>query len=478
MTPRKIVIVGAGAAGVFTAWRVKEMFGDQYDVTLLEASDRVGGNTSSLQVTYGGTNYNIDAGAQFFYTNPQPSYVALLEQLGLFDPGQNLIIERPTGVILWDAAANQRRFWVPSNPADFITRYTADDWGRLIEFGLFFAYCHFLDTATSPDWTLSVDDWLAGLTLVDPTFRDAVVKPFLYQFTSIALPQIGGASALYSITYLARNPVFVTYQSLIGLDGILQRVLTAAGVTAQLNTPVTSVARHGQHVVVDTPNGKLHADDVVLACDPGTSADLLAAGATSSHALIALLRSLPYAPLQISMQKDGACFMPGDQSFWEPVSSVVNSSAVSFNAWFGPLRPPYSGNQLIPVFKSWGAPDVGPCSYQFFEHQHDVLLPTTGFLAARDQLPPWQGRDGVWFAGGWTNWFDSQEAALESATSIAEQLPGLVKANTGRARMIAATATDKKRNVRRWLEQVSRYAPDATTRDQLAGALDEVEQHG
>ena len=45
-------------------------------------------------------------------------------------------------------------------------------------------------------------------------------------------------------------------------------------------------------------------------------------------------------------------------------------------------------------------------------------------MTRRREIQTRQGRDGLWFAGGWTNWFDSQEAALDSATDIATQLSG------------------------------------------------------
>jgi protoporphyrinogen oxidase len=62
----RVAIVGAGAAGVFTAYSLREMYGNGYDIQLFEANDRVGGNTYTRDVEYGGKSYSIDCGAQFF----------------------------------------------------------------------------------------------------------------------------------------------------------------------------------------------------------------------------------------------------------------------------------------------------------------------------------------------------------------------------------------------------------------------------
>lgn len=84
-----------------------------------------------------------------------------------------------------------------------------------------------------------------------------------------------------------------------------------------------------------------------------------------------------------------------------------------------------SANQVNTGFKSWGAPCLDPasCSSAFYSHTHNVLLPTTAFMRLRRQLfPAYQGQNGLFFGGGWTTWFDSQEAALLSAMDIVGML--------------------------------------------------------
>jgi predicted NAD/FAD-binding protein len=494
---QRVVIVGAGAAGVFTAYRLREMYGDIYDIHLLEGSGRVGGNTFSTHLEYGNQWYSIDCGAQFFYKNPQASYVELVEQLGLFDADdQREIIAAAAGFTIWDRQANERLFHVPSRLGGLL-HYDDDDWERLIAFGTYLAYSYFLDHGHEP-WTTSVDDWLAGLHLLSDDFKENVVKRFMYQFVTLPPERIGQASARYAVTYFVRNvfgeprvdepspempsipglPLFETYQSLIGLDGVLERALAAAGVTAEVNQRVEQVKKTAGGLEVRTAAGVRTADHVVLACDPQTSATILGAGG-ADPALVAVLQRLEYAKLPISMQKDGSCYMPGDDKYWEPVNTIVDGDTLMFSAWFGPLRAKYDGDKKIPVFKSWGSPERAPqaCGHEFLAHEHRVVQPTTDFMQAREELAPFQGKDGVWFAGGWTNWFDSQEAALDSATRVADALPGEVRANTGMARMVKADQEAQRKNLRRWLERVSRRAPE-DKRGRLANALDDVESEG
>ncbi len=492
----KTVIVGGGAAGVFMAYRLREMYGSKYDVMLLEASDRIGGNTYSTTLQYGGKPYNIDCGAQFFYKNPQASYTALLDQLGILDDPKQ-VISAPAGFTIWDKQAHARRLWLPSRVEGFI-HYHADDWDRLAQFGLFLAYAAFLDR-DSGNWIKSVEDWLASLPLITDDFKEHVIKPFLYQFVSLPLSRIGEASARYAITYFVRNvfgepnvpdgdvdppqlsstPTFKTYQSLIGLDGILRKVLQKANVTTRLSCPVTSVKRSGNVKLVQTAIGPIEADHVIFACDPHAAAKILKAGGTADPALIDTLEKMEYAGLPISMQKDGACWMPEDNDYWEPVNTLVDGNKITFTAWFGKLRPRYGNNQLLPVFKSWAAPDIqgATCPHQFLAHRHYILYPTSKFVALRQVLRTWQGKHSIWFTGGWSTWFDSQEAALDSATAVAEALPGQPDTHTGRFRMVPVDSASVERNVRRWLERVGRAAPEEK-RGPIVRALDDVADHG
>ena len=460
-TPR-IVIVGAGAAGVFAAYRIRERYADAFEIVLLEKSARAGGNALTTTVTSDGQPYAIDCGAQFFAANPQPSYVRLIADLGLLEP-PSAIVARATGLTLWDGDANARRLWIPSHVGGFL-RYELQDWPRLIQFATFLIYAYLLDRGAHDDWTLSVDEWLPDLSLLSNEFKDEVVRTLLYQFVTLPADRIGEASARYAITYFVRNvfgepgvgaerreadpagpdiddapgtPTFEVLQSRIGLDGILQRALMAAGVTPHLNESALAVSQNPDGTLrVTTTAGTIDADHVVFAIDPPSAAAVLAAGGfPAAPALIAALNACEYDELKISLQHGSPCWMPADSRYWEAVNTVVDAAAFRFSVWFGPLRDPLAGGAPIPVFKSWATPDLDPaaCAGTFFSHSHRILLPTTTFVAKRDEVMAHQGEHHVWFAGGWTTWFDSQEAALDSATDVAARLIRLRQGFGGQA---------------------------------------------
>lgn len=498
MSDRRVVIVGAGAAGVFTAYRLRQRFGDATEIVLLEQRDRAGGNALTTHLTLDGASYPIDAGAQFFAANPQGSYVRLIGELGLTAP-PSAIDARATGLTVWDRPAGQRRLWIPAQVGGFLL-YHPQDWARLIQFAKFLVYASLLDRRPPGGWTLSVDDWLEDLALLSGDFKDHVVRPLLYQFVTLPANRIGEASARYAITYFVRNvfgspgldepapdiadapgtPTFEVLQSRIGLDGILARALTAAGVVPRLSEPVLAVSRDADGTLrVTTPAETITADDVVLAIDPPSAAAALAAGAFPSPGLIDALQQCEYGDLRISLQHGAPCWMPNDPRYWESVNTIVDGTALRFSVWFGPLRDVLPGGGSIPVFKSWSTPDLDPaaCADTFFSHTHRILLPTTTFMARRDDVRAHQGTHRVWFAGGWTTWFDSQEAALDSATEVAARIATPEAAFAARVTAAAFDHDRQRAQLDRWLGRIARGAP-IDRRQELQRLSDEVESRG
>jgi predicted NAD/FAD-binding protein len=86
--------------------------------------------------------------------------------------------------------------------------------------------------------------------------------------------------------------------------------------------------------------------------------------------------------------------------------------------WMGPVLtgPPFP--TVAKLWKSWTTHRELPTQVlheEAFEH----MLPTPATIRAQAALRMLQGRDGLWFAGGYTRPYDSQETALRSALGVA-----------------------------------------------------------
>lgn len=71
-----VVIIGAGAAGLYTGWYLQER---GFKVTILEASDKIGGRIRSLA---GFADFDIELGAELIHGNQTEWYRIVTEQVG------------------------------------------------------------------------------------------------------------------------------------------------------------------------------------------------------------------------------------------------------------------------------------------------------------------------------------------------------------------------------------------------------------
>jgi len=159
--------------------------------------------------------------------------------------------------------------------------------------------------------------------------------------------------------------------------------------------------------------------------------------------------------------------------------AVPVESQRQFTAWFGPLRDKDDAGHLVPVFKSWASPNLEPasCANTFFSHTHRILLPTTTFMNARAKVLAHQGRDGVWFAGGWTNWFDSQEAALDSATDVTDRIAGTSPGNAIGIRRRSDDPARQHQRLVQWVTGIAAHAP-VEHRKALLNLVNRVQTEG
>lgn len=78
-TKPSIAIIGTGIAGLTAAWLLSR----QYDVTIFEKNDYIGGHSHTVEVDYDGTPIPVDTGFIVFNHKTYPNLKALFEYLGV-----------------------------------------------------------------------------------------------------------------------------------------------------------------------------------------------------------------------------------------------------------------------------------------------------------------------------------------------------------------------------------------------------------
>ena len=75
----RIAIIGAGIAGLYTAWRL----GPHHQITVYEAADYFGGHTNTVRVDTPNETHHVDTGFIVFNDRNYPNFERLLERLGV-----------------------------------------------------------------------------------------------------------------------------------------------------------------------------------------------------------------------------------------------------------------------------------------------------------------------------------------------------------------------------------------------------------
>ena len=248
MAKPKVVILGAGPAGISAAWRLTKL---GFPVTVLERDNAVGGMGRTIQVG----DYSVDFGPHTFHIRATPESKAILETITPFFGENPLTLVRGTRVllrgkeyvyplemlqvlfgvspllsfhILFDyAMATLKSFFAPAKKEDSFEEWGVRNLGRTLYDLCFGIYSERVWGLPTSQISSKQAQRVAKLNLKNIILRTLGIKadPATY-FTKYFYPR-KGISTLY--------------------EGMAKEV-TAAGNTVLLNAPAVRVERNGDKV--------------------------------------------------------------------------------------------------------------------------------------------------------------------------------------------------------------------------------------
>ena len=418
----RIGIVGAGMAGVSLAW----LLDGHYDVTLIEAAPEIGGNVHGVDVDLDGQQFVVDAGAQFFHPGPYPVYTALLTALGLYPPqaGSAGSHAFKASITVAAPASPLPRFVSPVVPDRTWPLLAGWNGAGTSAFATCFAAARVRELQGA-SYALTLGDWLPTLGLTRDQW-EGMLLPWAASLFSGSIEQARGLSARAAMIFAAKalpaNPLepLLYYVLTPGMGEVLRRLLD------QCSTVTVRTGAAVQHVVRDSVGGfHLHCadssvvtvDDLVFASSgPGTLQ--LLAGMPGTAPQMSALQAIEFHDARLTLHTDPV-YAPGHPLFWSFLNCSVEGAFCEASMWLAPVLAGIPPATAARVWKSWTTHRV----QQPAQILHDVtfkhMLPTPTTLAAQALLRLMQGRDGLWFAGGYLRPYDAQETALLSALGVA-----------------------------------------------------------
>jgi len=413
----RVAIIGGGMAGVACAWLLDGVC----DVLLFEARDSLGGNVRTVPLMLGGQTRAVDLGTQFFHPGPYPTYVQLLEQLGLWPVATGEARAFTASITLDAASETLPRFVSPILPGRTWPLFA--DWNRpaVQAFRTTFNAAKRREQ-NGAAWLLPMAEWLATLSIT-PAQADTLIVPWAAALNSGDVTQTAGLSARSLMVFAAGalpdsplDPV-VYYVLERGMIEPLHRMV-AQLTTAQIatGTAVDAVAPAAGGYIVQPHQGPAQQVDAVVFAASGPPTLALLQGLPGTAVARNALQAIGFYPARLALHADAA-FAPTDPAWWSFLNCRADGNFCEASMWLDAVLG------VEGLWKSWithRAPPQQVLASADFLH----FAPSPAAIQAQRALATQQGRHGLWFAGGYTLPFDSQETALLSALTVAEGLGG------------------------------------------------------
>ena len=290
----KIAIIGSGISGLGCAHLLK----NDHDLTLFEASHKPGGHVNTVDVAGRTGDYRVDTGFIVFNEQNYPNFVRLLEILGVDSQptrmGFSVRSER-TG-IEYSGESIIGLFGGLRNLTD------PKHWGMVRDILRFHKLAEREDSGT-----LTVGEFLTRHKL-GARFSEAFLLPLGSALWSCSVDRFSTFPMEFLTDFLANHKMLQAYNRPVwrvlkgGSRTYVDKIIKGLGDRLKLNTPVQSVRRSENGVVLKLPDGSTqNFDQVILACHADQSLKLL------DHAEqeeIDLLEKFPYEANQVTLHSD------------------------------------------------------------------------------------------------------------------------------------------------------------------------------
>jgi predicted NAD/FAD-binding protein len=285
----KIAVVGAGIAGLYSAWRLSR----EHSVTLFEANDYAGGHTNTLDVECGGETFAIDTGFIVFNERTYPHFCSMLRELGVTAQPSNMSFSlcsettglQYNGTTLNTLFAQRRNLVRPS-----FLRMIAD----ILRFNR-----ESPELLAGGDETLTIAKYLADRHY-SRSFTDHYILPMARSLWSAPAASVLEFPARFCVDFFERHgfltvndrPQWLAVRG--GSREYVRRLLSeSARASLKLNSPIASIKRMPHKVLLTAAGGVTETFDAVfLACHANQALAMLADASPDERAV---LGAFPYA---------------------------------------------------------------------------------------------------------------------------------------------------------------------------------------
>jgi len=413
--PLDIAVIGTGISGLSAAWLLSQ----SHNVTVYEASDRIGGHSNTVDFEHRGKSVAVDTGFIVYNERTYPNLTALFKQLAVptVESNMSFAVSLNRGAFEYSGTDALRLFAQPSNALK--PRY----WRMLADIVRFYKNAP-RDMPTMGEITL---DAYLDLNGYSRGFREDHLYPMAAAIWSTPAMEVGDYPAASFVRFCSNHGLLEvanrpSWRTVHGGSREYVKRLTARFADRILTaTPVTSIRRaHGRVEIADGRGGVRHFDDVVVATHADQALALLADPSADERRLLGAFR---YSTNEAVLHSDPG-LMPRRRLAWSSWNYLTDFDhghcKLSVTYWMNKLQ---SLGKAGPTFLT-----LNPCRepradmvHRRQSYQHPIF--DVGTQRAQQEIWSLQGQRNTWFCGAHFG-AGFHEDGLQAGLAVAEDLGG------------------------------------------------------
>ncbi len=414
----RIGVVGSGIAGLSAAWLLSK----RHEVTLIEAEQRAGGHSNTVDMDVGNRHVPVDTGFIVYNTASYPNLVALFSHLGVptAPSDMSFAVSLHEGGYEYAGSSLASLFGQPSN------LLRPSHWRMLADTLRFFREAPALgDDVCDPGLTLGM--YLSRSNYSEPFVARHILPMAAAIWSTPSRDVLDFPAAAFvrffanhGLLQLANRPQWRTVIG--GSREYVRRLLADFSGDIVLGDPVRSIVRSPDHVSIMTSRGERRFDACVIATHADEALSLLAHPTTDERKVLGSFR---YSRNRAVFHSD-ASLMPRRRRLWSSWNYLGNGegrdATLSVTYWMNKLQP--LGADSPELFVTLNPPrevDVER-TVASFNYTHPMF--DAAAMRAQRQLWSLQGAHNTWFCGSYFG-YGFHEDGLQSGLAAAEDIGGV-----------------------------------------------------
>ena len=373
-----------------------------HNITVFEASDRIGGHTATIDVELDGHAYSVDTGFIVYNDWTYPNFISLMNELGIqwreSDMSFGVACESTglqyagvTGkVAMYNSLFAQRSKLFSPSYIRMLMDILAFNRQAIVD----------VESDSIPDMTLEQYIRHHGLGQM---FMDYYLVPMCSAIWSTPFQQMYEFPMRFMLPFLYKHGLVNVHnrprwRTLCGGSSAYLKPLSASFADRiRLSTPVTGIERSDQGVTVQSSQGAELFDQIILACHSDQALALLNDITTAEHRVLSSIR---YQSNDVVLHTDSSV-MPSNHRAWASWNYHLTADRS------GLPRLSYDMNRLMGIsgphhfFVSLNHTDrIDPAKVLGrYDYAHPIF--TRQGADAQNQWAQVNGVNRTWFCGAW-----------------------------------------------------------------------------